>query len=295
MTSQVKLLYKSKLLGCQSWVSETHYEVLMGSIAYAVSNDNSDNDIYSFCIPPRDVVFPHERGIIQGFGRQNQRFDQFQKHHILFNNKNYDITVYNIVRYFQLCLENNPNMIDSLFVPNRCILHITKLGTLVRENRRKFLHKGSFFKFKGYSFSQYKKAHSQTRKSSKRKESVEKYGYDLKFAYHIIRLLDESQQILEDGDIDLERNREELKSIRRGDWSWDGIEHRFKTKEKELEELYQKSKLRDRPDEEFINGLLLSILEEHYGSIDHFYKNQSIDTFILNQIIDILCKNNKFS
>ena len=37
------------------------YEIVMGSIAYGVSNDNSDMDVYGFSIPPKEVIFPSLR------------------------------------------------------------------------------------------------------------------------------------------------------------------------------------------------------------------------------------------
>ena len=67
--------------------NNVHYEVLMGSVAYGVSSDNSDMDIYGFCIPPKDVVFPHLRGEILGFGKQINRFEQYQQHKIIDDNK----------------------------------------------------------------------------------------------------------------------------------------------------------------------------------------------------------------
>jgi len=137
-------------------IHNTHYEVMMGSVAYGVNEEGtSDVDVYGFCIPPKDVIFPHLRGEILGFGKQINRFEQYQQHHVEDKEarKSYDISIYNIVRYFQLVMENNPNMIDSLFVPHRCVLHITKVGNMVRDSRKIFLHKGCWHKFKGYSYS----------------------------------------------------------------------------------------------------------------------------------------------
>ena len=45
-------------------------------------------------------------------------------------------------------------MIDSLFTPHECVLHITQVGTMVREARHLFLHKGCWPKFKGYAYAQ---------------------------------------------------------------------------------------------------------------------------------------------
>ncbi len=259
----------------------------MGSVAYGVSSDTSDLDIYGFCIPPKYIIFPHLNGEIFGFGKQHKRFEQWQKHHVkdLSNGKEYDFSIYSIVKYFHLCMENNPNMIDSLFVPLRCIIHSTQVGEHIREHRKDFLHKGSWYKFKGYAYSQiHKMKIKKPDKESNRYEMVKKYGYDLKFAYHVVRLLNEVEQILVEKDLDIQRNREQLKSIRKGNWTQKQIIEYFEDKEKSLEELYTKSDLPYSPDEEKIKSILLECLEMHYGSLDNAIQtNISIDK-ILNDM-----------
>lgn len=250
--------------------NNTHYECIIGSTAYGVSSDNSDIDVYGFAIPPKDLIFPHLAGEIQGFGWQKKRFEQFQTENSVMSKDGrtkYDLAIYNIVKFFQLCMDNNPNIIDVLFVPRRCIVHTTQIGEHVRENRKLFLHKGSWHRFKGYAYSQMHKMNTKS-PEGERKELVEKYGYDVKFAYHVVRLLNEVEQILTEADLDLERNREQLKSIRRGEWKQNQIVEYFEMKEKSLEELYTKSKLQHSPDETAIKALLLECLEMHYGSLE---------------------------
>jgi len=338
MGSLIDKLMKKELINPPSHMkNNVQYEVLMGSVAYGCSNDTSDMDIYGFTIPYKDMIFPHLAGHIQGFGRQIKKFDQFQMHHIKDKEekKEYDLSIYNIVKYFQLCMDNNPNMIDSLFVPRRCILHSTQLGEHVRENRRMFLHKGSFFKLKGYSFSQLHKMESKSVISfinqckelnidpltfnieeikdkfsldydsevryaiklyneitkngqiTKRLPSIMKYGFDLKFGYHIVRLLNQCEQILIEHDLDLERNREQLKAIRRGDWTKDQIIEYFNMKEKSLEELYTKSTLQHSPNEDKIKTLLLECLEIHFGSLDNAIHVNSKVLDYTNEILRI--------
>jgi len=318
-----------------------HFEVMMGSIAYGCSNDASDCDVYGFSIPPKDVIFPHLSGYIIGFGRQPNKFEQYQQHHIKDEtfNKEYDITIYNIIKYFQLVMNNNPNMIDSLFVPRRCILHSTQVGEHVRENRKLFLTKKSWHTFKGYAYSQLNKAKNknvhhfielckemkidyrismedfvdhcnenyvsvdrsnrfkslyskvyQSGKPTKRMDAIAKYGYDVKFAYHIVRLLNEVEQILVEQDLDIQRNREQLKSIRRGDWTLEQIEKYFEQKELELEKLYTSSTLRHSPDEEGIKKLLMECLEMHYGSLDKCVVQQDKAIIALGEIQKIIEK-----
>ena len=352
MSSLVERLHNNKLITPPNYVlAGMQYETIMGSIAYGVADTTnkerpSDIDVYGFCIPYKDMVFPHLKGRVQGFGRQVQRFDQYQNHGIKdeSNKKEYDITIYNIIKYFQLCMENNPNMIDSLFTPQRCVLYCSQVGNLVRENRKIFLHKGGWFKFKGYAYSQLHKLKTKKirelinlqedynipfnityedvdnrvnnncfieglkdvsenvlqklfklmkeggkDKLSSRRGIVKKYGYDIKFGYHIVRLLNEIEQIMIEGDLSLDRNREQLKSIRRGEWTIEQLEEYFNNKEKELEEIYLSSKLQHSPDEKKIKQLLINCLEIHFGDLKNVInKPKSVDDLVndIQQVID---------
>lgn len=270
--SVIQKLHKKGLIKPPSFViGGTQYETIMGSMAYAVSSDSSDMDIYGWCIPPKEIIFPHTAGHIQGFGTQASNFEQYQQHHVIDKDvhKEYDFNIYSIVKYFQLCMNNNPNMIDSLFTAENMVLHATKLARHIRDNRRGFLHKGSWHTFKGYAYGQmHKMKINNPDPDSKRYKSIVEHGFDVKFAYHVVRLLNEVEQILNEGDLDLHRNNEQLKAIRRGDWSMPQIEDFFRSKEKSLETAYENSKLPHRPDEAFIKRLLMETLEEYYGSLD---------------------------
>lgn len=271
MSSVFDKLRSKGLLNSPPWFMENNVqlEVIMGSVAYGVSSDTSDMDVYGFCMPPKDYIFPHLRGEIVDFSTSGKTFQTWQQHHVMDaeTNKEYDLCIYSIQRFFRLCMENNPNMVDALFVPRRCVLFSTGVGEIVRENRKMFLHKGSWPKFKGYAYSQLHKM--KTKKTTgKRKELVERDGYDLKFAYHVVRLINEVEQILTTGDLDLGSGREQLKAIRRGDWTMQQVTDYFELKEKQLEKIYSESELPHYPDENAIKLLLMNCIEEHYGTID---------------------------
>ena len=149
-------LSKQNAIHPPQWLpNNTVMMVIMGSQAYGVNNEDSDRDVYGICIPPKELVFPHLAGEIAGFGRQIQRFDVWSEHHIMDTSSNveYDFAIYGIVKYFQLCMDNNPNMLDSLFVPRNCVIHSTQIAERIREQRKIFLHKGCWHKFKGYAYS----------------------------------------------------------------------------------------------------------------------------------------------
>jgi len=286
-----KLMDKN-LISPPKWMkNNVHYLTQMGSVAYGCSTDTSDCDMYGFCIPPRDMLFPHLSGEILDFGRQKKRFGTWQQHHIQDGKKEYDFQIFSIVKYFHLCMENNPNCVDALFVPQNCITHITAVGTLMRERRKDFLHKGCWPKFKGYAYSQlHKMAIKNPEPGSNRYEDVKKHGYDVKFAYNVVRLLDEVEQILTLGDLDLQRAREMLKSIRRGEWTEKQIRQFFTEKEKDLEKVYAESKLPWGPDEAKTKELLLNCLEMHYGNLDNCITIPGKYHDAMQQIADI-CHN----
>lgn len=283
-------LYEKELIHPPKFLlTNTQFICIIGSRAYGCEREGdnqSDNDIYGWCIPALEEIFPHLRGEVLDFGSQKQRFYQWLEHGIIDKEerKEYDFTIFSVVKYFDLCMKGTPNTLETLFVNRNLIIHSTQVSELVRENRKLFLSKKLWHSLKGYSYSQMSKIRSKNpTEGSNRFEDVQKHGYDLKFATHTVRLLNEAEQVLSTGDLDLQQNREQLKSIRRGEWKEQDVYDWFNKKEKELESLYLTSKIPYAPDEDKIKKLLLSVLEHHYGSLDKVislpdkYKNAMLE------------------
>jgi len=257
-------------LKCPKWIIDnTQYLVIMGSQSYGVSTDESDYDFYGFTIPSKEDIFPHLKGYIHGFGENHKGFETYQQHGFedTSSGKPCDFTIYSIVKFFDLCMKNNPNMIDSLFVPDNCIVRYSPIGNLVRENRHLFLHKGCYQRFKSYAYQQLNKIRNK-KPSGKRDAVVERFGYDVKYAYNLVRLINEVEQILIEGTLDLQRSKEQLKDIRNGGWELSRVEQYFRDKERHLEEAYHKSDLPAVPDDRAIKSLLLECLTLHFGSLE---------------------------
>lgn len=247
-------------------LSNLMFETLTGSHAYGIATAESDFDYVGFCIPPKEMVFP--TGYIEGFSPKPQPFKVFTKTHLMLGDKECDISIYSIIPYFRLCMECNPNMIDTLFTSQDCITHITQVGQMVREQRHLFLHKGAWHKFKGYAYSQLHKMSTKNPEPGSNREAIrQEFGFDVKFAYNIVRLLYEAEMILTEEDIDLRRHSEHLKAIRRGEVSQQDIVAWAASKEKDLELVYTNSKLRYGPDVPRVTDLLLDCLEHHYGDL----------------------------
>ncbi len=354
-------LHKKGLINPPSFVlSNACYVTISGSHAYGVADTNvkttaPDMDVYGFCIPPKDYIFPMHRGEIPGFGTPGPTFQQWQQHHIKDEDahggrgQEWDLQVFNIVKFFELCRGNNPNMIDSLFTPENCVLHCTRIGQMVRDRRRLFLAKHAWNTFRGYAASQ---LHKMTSKEtlgvaqefrsyedslniphdttfaevedeiSRRKKEMastsklvhltdqQLHGYhrefqghverssrfeftkiknfDTKFGYHLVRLFDEVEQILLTHDIDLQRSREVLKAIRRGDWTIQQIKDYVDAKTPALEAAYVSCTLPDKPDEKALKELLVQCLEEHYGSLGAVFQQPDWSVDALKKIDQLI-------
>lgn len=269
-------LEKQKLITPPDWLCDnTQFLCIVGSIAYGAADttNNSDMDLFGYAIPPKEDIFPHLKGLLHGFD-DIKPFQQFQQHHILDKSKEkeYDLSIFSIIKFFKLLTESNPSCIDMLFVPQECILHITSIGQMIRENRKLFLSKECYSKYKNYGYSMLHKIESKSPKEdSKRFALREKFGFDIKYGMHVVRLLEYAEQILATGDLDLRKNAEQLKSIRRGEMSHAEIILWASSKEKQLENLYHTSELPWVLDKNKIKKLLLDCINLQYNNLEFSY------------------------
>lgn len=105
-------------------------------------------------------------------------------------------------------------------------------------------------------------------RNPKRKEIEAKWGYDTKHAMHLVRLIRMSKEILSEGVVRVNRrgvDAAELMAIRNGAWPYEKVVEVASQADAELDALYKKSKLRDKPDHKAISELYKEIVQEQYG------------------------------
>jgi len=79
------------------------------------------------------------------------------------NNETNDIVYYELKRFMELLGKNNPNILEMLNVPNKCLLHKDKLMEKLQPEL--FLSKLCEKTFANYAFTQIKKLTDWKRKS----------------------------------------------------------------------------------------------------------------------------------
>lgn len=277
------------------------YEVIGGSFAYAVESDTSDRDTYAWYMPPKDQIFPHLRGMLPHFdatefSKLNQQgrgtwhkahlFDQSAR---AGEGQETDYTAHNLLKFADLLLGNNPTVLETLFFPQRCITFVTPVGMMLRDHRHLFLSKLISETYCGYARAQLRNLRNkEPGEDSKRRALIEKYGYDVKYGMHVVRLLDQGYQALTEADIDVEVSKEKLKDIKTGKWTIGEIEAYFKLMEPRILKAVDESTLPFRPDRDKVRSLLVRIIEKNFGSMDGAFVEQGKDATALRKIRETL-------
>lgn len=247
-------------------------ESIVGSQAYGCNNADSDFDVIGIVLPKAEHLFPQKFGFILGFD-QLPNFERKEmkgkEKRVLIGKQEVEAEWISLIEFFvQAGLKGSPNLIELLFVKKNFVTVGTKMGYYLRDNRRKFLSMKTYHAFRGYANGQMHRIRQRNPETLERKAIVEKHGYDIKMAYHVLRLLDQLDQILTVNDIDLMRNKEECKVMRAGEFgTLDYFESEFQRRMAKLDDLVVRCSLSQMPNTGELKLLLQEILEEHYGSL----------------------------
>lgn len=246
------------------------------------------------------------------------------------NDKNaIDVKIYEIRKFVKLALDNNPNIIEQLFVPSENAIFSNKFGQNLLNIRSLFPSQLAKQKFLGYAFSQkhkmrikaenmtgleealnhlvvldpktyiienkpYLEGHSvgkwgkkhvligdlhiqlnvqvkraveqifnRVKKFGSRKKLIDEFGYDTKFASHLIRLMYEGIELLMTGKLEFPLNHADtIKDIKQGKWKLDEV---LKYSE-ELEDVMNTLKpvVPKKPNRDLIERNMIEIITEFH-------------------------------
>lgn len=240
-----------------------------GSQAFGTATAESDTDLYGFCIPPQESLWPSLTGEIDGYDPPANRFQQFLGKSDA--GTGYDVTVYSIARYFYLLAQNNPNVIETLFTPDDCVQHLTHIGRLVRDNRKLFLSQELFPRFYGYAMDQAEKLGNEDyKKGSKRYPLLQQFGYDTKNASHSLRLVFEGYQLLTGSEIRMRENTKILIEVRQGKYSLKEVKELFHSHRDAMKRASSETHLPEVTNRHAVRGLLMDCLRLFYGTLPEF-------------------------
>lgn len=137
-------------------------EVITGSRAYGLDTATSDTDIRGVFVLPRDMYYGLEY------------IEQV-------NNETNDIVYYELKRFMELLLRNNPNIMEMLNTPANCILLRHPMMDLLKPSM--FLSKLCEQTFANYAYTQIKKAYGLEKKIVNPVDETRKSVLDFCFVY----------------------------------------------------------------------------------------------------------------
>jgi len=138
------------------------FETITGSKAYGLDNEKSDTDIRGVFVLPKHLYYGLEY------------VEQV-------NNETNDIVYYELKRFMELLAKNNPNILEMLNVPAKCVLHTDRL--MDKLTPELFLSKLCEKTFANYAFTQIKKAYGLEKKILNPIEEERKSVLDFCFVY----------------------------------------------------------------------------------------------------------------
>jgi hypothetical protein len=189
-----------------------------------------------------------------------------------------DVVVYSFPKLMSMLKIANPNVLGLLFYENP--EHMPLLGPVMSNLtalRDMFLSKKLYDSFEGYSRSQIKgmeKAEFKGYMGARRKEVVEKVGYDTKAAAHALRVLYMGQEMFSTGSMHVNRTGIDailLKNIKRGVHTLETVMSWIDSARAELQLVYKNTSLPENPDwegqERFLVDTMLGHLVADYISL----------------------------
>jgi len=128
-----------------------------------------------------------------------------------------DLNVYSMRKFTALCVKGNPSILNTLFAPV-----VFERTPFPREELAALSHtKAAGWAYLGYMKSQLQRwSDGKIGQRVNRPEIVQKYGYDVKYAAHAIRLGIQGSEFLTTGRVSIPMNEgdaEPLRAIRRGE------------------------------------------------------------------------------
>ncbi|PHS03681.1 MAG: nucleotidyltransferase [Blastopirellula sp.] len=233
----------------QDWSQYIVYRCKVGSKAYGLSHEESDDDVRGIFIPPANLHWslykvPEQLEFLEG--SQDEVFWEIEK-------------------FVKLALKANPTFLEVLWTP--IVLEESETSIALRSIRDAFLSKHLYKTYSGYVLSQFRRMTNAYKNSG---------TFKVKHAMHLIRLLLSGIHALKTGEVlvDVSEHREELLAIRAGERTFQQIRERAFQLEAEFLNAFEQTNLPDQPDFTTIDNFLINA------------RTQAATTYLNNQKSD---------
>lgn len=242
---------------------------LVGSTVHGLNvNDGiEDRDEMGICVEPLEDAMalwaPFEQFIYRTAAEREGRDDARSTAGDL------DLTIYSLRKWTRLALKGNPTIMLLLFTPEDQLVYCDDLGAELRALVPSIVSQRVREPFLGYLQAQKQRLTGERgQKRIHRPELEEMYGFDTKYAMHMLRLGFQGVELLTTGRLSLpmrEPARSFLLDVRRGKVSERECLTRAGDLEQELTDLATASPLPEQPDETRVEAWMLDAYRRRWA------------------------------
>lgn len=226
--------------------SSTILRVLVGSEAYGISESSSDRDEMGVCIEPLEEAMgfsPFEQYEFRTATERTGKKDEPSAPGDL------DLKIYSLKKFLKLALKGNPTIMELFFL--RTHTGGNSLGEHLQEMAPYVVSKEAASAYLGYMQAQKRKLSDKVPvPGSERAELVKKFGFDTKYAGHLLRLGMQGIELMKTGRILFPMKPIDIvmiRAVREGHYPLKDVLESSSEMELTLRELQASSHLQDHP------------------------------------------------
>lgn len=231
-----------------------------GSTVHGLGVGTDDRDEIGICIEDAEYVI--------GLRHFEQVVHRTQPEGVRSGPGDLDLTIYGLRKFCSLALKGNPSILLLFNVPDESCTVLTPLGKQLRARAHWFASKKAGAAFLGYMTQQRERLiGARGQMGVKRPELIEAYGYDTKFAGHMIRLGFQGVEYMRTGTFTVpmrDAEREYIRAIRLGEVSESAVLQEALMMEVHLKHLISHTALPDEPNYAEVNTWLVGAYFDHW-------------------------------
>jgi uncharacterized protein len=186
-----------------------------------------------------------------------------------------DLTIYSMRKFLRLAMQGNPQLVQAFFVPLELCLIRNANGAHLQELAPYIVSRKAGHRYLGYLEAQRQRLLGERgQKKVNRPELEAKFGFDTKYAMHILRLGFQGVELLSTGKITFpmpEADRTFCVATRKGEISLQDVLTKAGNLEKEIKDLISDGPLREEPDFDYVESWMTSRYFEVWKSRQRLY------------------------
>lgn len=180
-----------------------------------------------------------------------------------------DLVIYSLRKYLRLALKGNPTILNLLFIKHPFVTKMTPPGEQLQKLHPYIISRKAGGAFLGYLTAQRQRINGEGgQKGVRRLDLEERYGFDVKYAMHMLRLGFEGVELMSTGNLTLpmrEPERSYLLDVRTGKVSLQDCLTRAGELERELKDLWDSSPLPKEPNQGMVESWMMNAYREMWG------------------------------